>query len=236
MDNLLSTPVDIGALKKNKKSVEMLADGVFTNLLYYAKRHWTYTASGNTGGEQLLAGTATSAPCGGIATALKLALTKGLGLSESSVEYIRVTGYVWTDRSYLCWDKNVIGNLRMSSDRNYRNGCIFNEHYYLKCNDKYYDPCLGTSYATRDQSIRMRFTGKQSVLVGTNRRMLITSDRKHLILYMPQEKVPGFRGSWCMLPATKKEVQKLLGKRDYEKEMAALKGASQFARLMKELR
>ncbi|MGD2068523.1 MAG: hypothetical protein PVI57_07535, partial [Gemmatimonadota bacterium] len=62
LDTIMSTPVDIAAL--DGASLERRLDGVFSNLLYYAKSHWSYTASGNTGGEDLLAGTAHQAPCG----------------------------------------------------------------------------------------------------------------------------------------------------------------------------
>ena len=45
-DTILSTPVDIAALQAANKTREALCDGAFTNLLYYAKVHWSYTASG----------------------------------------------------------------------------------------------------------------------------------------------------------------------------------------------
>ena len=50
VDTILSTPVDIAALQADDKTREALCDGAFTNLLYYAKVHWSYIASGSTGG------------------------------------------------------------------------------------------------------------------------------------------------------------------------------------------
>ena len=82
MDTILSTPVDIAALRADNKPSEALTDGAFTNLLHYAKVHWSYTASGSTGGDDLLAGTAFASPCGGIATALRRVFVNGLNIAD----------------------------------------------------------------------------------------------------------------------------------------------------------
>ncbi len=115
VDTILSTPVDIAALQADDKTREALCDGAFTNLLYYAKVHWSYIASGSTGGDDLLAGTAVASPCGGIATALRRVFVNGLHIPDADVEYIRVTGYLWTGPNYLCYDPKVRGNLRDST-------------------------------------------------------------------------------------------------------------------------
>jgi hypothetical protein len=236
LDTILSTPVNIAKLRLDKKPLESLLSGAFTNLLYYAKSHWSYTASGSTGGDALLAGTATSAPCGGIATALKRVFIDGLGIPETDIEYIRVTGYVWTDPQYTCFDPKVHGNLRkLDGARVYNLGCIFNEHYYLKCQGKYYDPCLSTVYMIKDQSIKENFAGKGTMVVGT-RKMLATRDRKTCILYMPLEPVPGFQGAWAMFEATKKNIEKALGSQDFKKELASMGGTTGFAQFVKTLK
>ena len=234
LDTILSTPVDIAALRTDGAPRERLVDGAFTNLLHYAKSHWSYTASGSTGGEALLAGTATSAPCGGIATALKRVFIDGLGVSELDIEYIRVTGYLWTGPEYSCFDPKVLGNLRkLDSGKDYRNGCIFNEHYYLKCCGKYYDPCLSVVYLVPDQSIKQK--NLKQYMIGTDRKMLVTQDKKLCILYMPDEPVAGFKGAWAMFDTSKANIKKALGTPTFNTEMAALHGTTQFAKFVNTL-
>lgn len=234
LDTILSTPVDIAALRKDGAPRERLVDGAFTNLLHYAKSHWSYTASGSTGGEALLAGTATSAPCGGIATALKRVFIDGLGVSELDIEYIRVTGYLWTGPEYSCFDPKVLGNLRkLDSGKDYRNGCIFNEHYYLKCCGKYYDPCLSVVYLVPDQSIKQK--NLKQYMIGTDRKMLVTQDKKLCILYMPDEPVAGFKGAWAMFDPSKANVKKALGTQTFNTEMGIRAGATEFAKFVNTL-
>lgn len=236
LDDILKGPVDIAGLVKLNKTRETLLDGAFANLLSYAKKNWSYTASAQVGGEALLAGTANAAPCGGIATALKLVFVNGLQVPVKEIEYIRVTGYVWTGPTYLCFDPKVTGNLRkLDAPGAYGNGCIFNEHYYLKCGDKYYDPCLSVSYVTRDQSIKEKFGGFNMMTIGTNRRFLVTANQQTCILYMPAEPVPGFQGAWAMFDATKKNIEKALGSQTFRTEMAARNGTTTFAKFVNTL-
>jgi hypothetical protein len=234
MDTILTTPVDVQELRKAGAPLERQLDGAFSNLVSYASKNWQYTASGNTGGDALLAGTANASPCGGIATALRLVFINGLGVPDKDIEYIRITGYVWTGPTYLCFDPRVKGNLRKLDGRDYGNGCIFNEHYYLKCNNKYYDPCLSTAYTARDQSIKERFGGKNSIGFG-NRRMLVTPDQKTCILYIPGEPVPGFQGAWAMFDTSRKNIEKAMGSQTFKAEMAALNGTTVFAQFVKAL-
>lgn len=232
LDTILSTPVDIAALRASAAPLERLLDGAFTNLLFYAKSNWSYTASGKEGGEALLAGTAHAAPCGGIATALKHVFIDGLGIAAADVEYKRALGYVWTGPEYLCFDPKVIGNLRKLDGRDYRNGCIFNEHHYLKCHGKYYDPCLSTTYRREDESIKESFRGggTRVFVAGTDRKMLLTTDRRTLILHMHHESVTGFQGAWVMFDATKKNIEKAMGSKDFKTEMAVRRGDTEFAK------
>lgn len=234
IDTILSTPVDVASLRADQAPRERLLDGAFTNLLHYAKTHWSYTASSKAGGEALLAGTATAVPCGGIATALKLVFMNGLGVSEDDLEYIRITGYLWTGPQYLCFDPKVRGNLRKIDGNDYGNGCIFNEHYYLECNGKYYDPCLSTSYPVKNQSIKVQFKPLDTFPFPQG-KMLVTPDHQTCILYMRNETVPGFQGAWVMFDATRKNVEKALGSKDFKAEMAAMQGTSNFAKFVNTL-
>ena len=233
LDTILSTPVDIAKLRDKGTERERLLDGAFTNLLHYAKHNWSYTASGSTGGQALLNGEANAAPCGGIATALKLVFINGLGIPEADIEYVRVTGYLWTGREYSCFDPKVAGNLRkLDGGRDYGNGCIFNEHYYLKCG-KYYDPCLSVVYMVKDQSIKQR--DLKQYMIGTNRKLLVTLDKRLCFLYMPDEPVPGFKGAWTMFDTSKANIKKALGTPTFNTEMAALHGTTEFAKFVNTL-
>lgn len=232
MDTILSTPVDIAALRTTGAPLERLLDGTFTNFLYYAKSNWSYVASATAGGEALLAGTAQAAPCGGIATALMRIYIDGLGIDAADVEYKTVPGYLWTGPEYSCFDPKVYGNLRKLDGRDYRNGCIFNQHYYLKCHGKYYDPCLSTTYRKEDESIKEKFQGggTRVIVAGTHRKILVTLDRKTVIMHMHQESVPGFRGAWAMFDASKKNIEKAMGSTEFKTEMAVRRGETEFAK------
>lgn len=232
MDTILAGPADTGAAGA---SLERRLDAAFSNLLHYAKTNWNYTASGSTGGADLLAGTAHQAPCGGIATALKLVFINGLGVPDTDIEYIRLTGYLWTAANFLCFDPKVTGNLRDLDGRDYRNGCIFNEHYYLKVNNKFYDPCLSTAYIVRDQSVKARFQGKQNMMVGLGRKMLYTADMATGFMYMPKEKVPGFQGAWAKFPLNRKNIEKAVGSKEFKTEMAIRGGTTGFAQFVNAL-
>jgi len=233
-DDILKGPVDIAALSKDNAPRERLLDGTFSNLLAYAKKNWSYVASSSAGGEALLDGTANAAPCGGIATALKLVFLNGLNVPVKDIEYIRITGYVWTGPTYLCFDPKVKGNLRrLDKPNEYGLGCIFNEHYYLKCGDKYYDPCLSVTYAARDQSIKEKFA--KQFFLGGNRKILLTNDKKTCMLYMPAEPVAGFQGSWAMFETSKKNIEKALGAQAFKTEMAVRSGDTEFAKYAKTL-
>jgi len=238
IDTILSTPVNVLALQAQNAPQERLLDGAFTNLLYYAKTHWNYAASGSTGGQDLLNGTANTAPCGGIATALKLVYINGLGIPEDQIEYIRVTGYLWTGPTYLCFDPKVRGNLRNMNDRNYANGCIFNEHYYLKAGNKFYDPCLSTAYQVKNQSILEQFSGLKTAIVGSGpqqSKLMYTNNMQTGVLYMPNESVPGFKGAWMKFAATKANVKAAVGKKDFDIEMKRQGGNNTFAKLYNQL-
>jgi hypothetical protein len=232
-DTILSTPVDVNALRDSGAPRERLLDGAFSNLVSYASKNWSYTASGKEGGEALLAGTATKAPCGGIATALKLVFINSLGVPAKEIDYIRVTGYLWTGPTYLCFDPKVKGNLRrLETPGQYGNGCIFNEHYYLQCGGKYYDPCLSVSYAMRDQSIKLRFSGKDTVFSLGDRTLLVTPDKKTAMFYMRNEPVDGFQGSWAMFTLPKKNLEKAMGTQSFQTEMNIRNGTTEFARFV----
>jgi hypothetical protein len=231
LDTILAGPADTTTLAGKATTLENRLDAAFANFLYYAKRHWSYVASSTSGGDALLAGTANSAPCGGVATALKKVFIDGIGVADNDVEYITIAGYLWTGPGYSCFDPKVMGNLRkLDTPGVYSNGCIFNQHFYLKCSGKYYDPCLSTSYAMKDQCVKERFDANTATfsLGQDRRRLMVTADKRTCILYMPAEPVPGFQGAYTMFDATKKNLEKALGTAYFKAEMAAKHGAAKF--------
>jgi len=200
-DDILAGPNPIAKLKKDGATDQQLADNLFVNFLFYAKRHWHYIASAQAGGEALLAGTATTVPCGGIATALKILLEQDLAIPKTDVEYITISGYVWTKPQYLCFDPTVVGNVRDANGRDYHNGCVFNEHYYLRCGAKYYDPCLSSNYANRDECVLMKPT------VLFKGEFMLSPDKQTVLMFRKDEKVNGWQqGAWMKFPT--KEFRK----------------------------
>lgn len=236
-ETLMTTPVNVRAMIAQGSGLGPQADAVFVNLMAYARANWNYTASSPNGGEDLLDGSATSAPCGGIATALRLMYQDQLGIPADDIQYIRITTYVWTGPDYVCFDGNVVGNLRKLNDRDYRNGCIFNEHYYLYFRNKYYDPCLSTTYGVRDQSVKVQFGGRDKFNVGAGmgRKFLATPDRSTGIFYMPDERVAGFTGAYVMFDLTQRNVERALGKTLFRSEMAIRGGQTAFAQMVSAL-
>ena len=73
-DEILKGPEDIAYLKEKGRKIDQLADALFTNFMYYAKKNWQYEASSNKGGQDLLNGYTGPVPCGGIANALRIML------------------------------------------------------------------------------------------------------------------------------------------------------------------
>lgn len=241
LNDILQNPIDINALlQRQNLERKLLLDSVFHNFMRYATVHWKYSASSNSGGDDLLNGTATSVPCGGIATALKNVLIQGAVIPAQDIEYIRITGYVWTGWEYSCFDPTVRGNIFTPDDNSYHHGCIFSEHYYLKCDvNLFYDPCLNRSYFVRDQSVKERIKGPRSYEVGTgtNRRKLLYAERSQMFfLYQRDRVAQGFSGSWLMFPAKKKDLEKALGSDQFKSEIAVRGGTSEFAKLVKTLK
>lgn len=209
-DDILAGPNPMAQLKKDGATNQQLADNLFINFLQYARKHWQYIASSRSGGDDLLAGKATAVPCGGIATALKMMLEDDLKIPKTDVEYITISGYVWTKPTYISFDPSVTGNVRDANSRDYRQGCLFNEHYYLRCLAKFYDPCLSANYANRDECVLMKPT------VLFKGEFLLSPDKQTVLMFKKAEKVNGWQqGAWMKFPV--KEFRKHVDKIEIEK-------------------
>lgn len=207
-DTIFSGPVDIPALLQGNptllerpKTPAECVGSLFINFMSYAKKHWSYIASAQAGGAALLAGTATQVPCGGIATALKLLIEDKLGLP---VEYITISGYVWTKASYLSFDSKVKGNVtKIESPGIFTEGCLFNEHYFIKCGGKFYDPCLNSIYTDQNQAIRKHYIASELISKG---KIMAGENANTLLLFDDKVTVPGWqRGAWRIV-----KVQEIL--------------------------
>ena len=232
LNTILASPNNINELKV-RPNVErnLLHDSVFFNFMRYATAKWHYNASSTFGGEHLLAGTATSVPCGGIATALKTVFIQGAGIPAHDLEYITISGYVWTAWDYPCFDPTVKGNIFTPGDRSYHHGTIFSQHFYLRCGNKFYDPCLNRSYLARDQAVKERLKKAYEIGTGGNRRKVLVSTLANvLFIYQRDIVAQGFQGSWLMVPATKKDLEKALGAKEYNTELAVRGGQTEFAK------
>ena len=51
IDTIMSTPVDVNALVADDAQLDRQLDGAFSNLVNYASKHWSYTASSRSGGD-----------------------------------------------------------------------------------------------------------------------------------------------------------------------------------------
>jgi hypothetical protein len=85
----------------------------------------------------------------------------------------------------------------------------------------------------KDQSIKQK--DLKQYMIGTNRKMLVTTDKKLCILYMPLETVPGFKGAWAMFDTSKANITKALGTQTFNTEMGALRGTTEFAKFVNTL-
>ena len=199
-DTVFSSPINIPALLQKgpkQKTPAECVDSLFINFMFYAKAHWSYIASARAGGEALLAGTETQVPCGGIATALKILIEEKLHLH---VDYITLPGYIWTKASFLCFDSKVKGNVtKIESPALFNEGCIFNEHYFLKCGGKFYDPCLNSTYSVQNEAVRKTFTVAELIAKG---RIMAGEDANTVLLFDGDVVVPGWqRGAWRIVKA-----------------------------------
>jgi hypothetical protein len=198
-EDILKGPESIAHLQEKGRSLTQLADGLFTNFMYYAKKNWQYQASSKKGGEDLLNGYTGPVPCGGIANALRVMLEElGVPKGALGVEYVTISGYVWTKPKYCCFDRAVVGNVRrVESPGIYSEGCMFSEHYFLKCYLKYYDPCLNAVYAEENDAVRL----KTPITEVFTKGVLHPGDTPDtFLMFNPDEVVPGWvRGTWSIV-------------------------------------
>lgn len=194
-DDIFSSPVDIPKLLAKNTQKSACVDSLFTNFMAYAKVHWSYIASAQAGGTALLDGTATQVPCGGIATALKILIEEKL---EQTVTYITKSGYVWTKPDFLSFDPKVKGNVsRAETPATYNEGCFFNEHYFIKCGAKYYDPCLNSIYNVENEAIRKQYTTAETISKGS---VMTGLDQESVLVFRPTMLVAGWqRGAWLIV-------------------------------------
>lgn len=146
-DTILSSPVNIQGLIDSGRSKADLTDILFSNFMNYAKAHWTYNASGCESGVSLLDGSKTLCNCRGIRHALDLMFIE-IGFAPSDVVEEPIAYTFWTDPQFHCFDATVTGNIaNADAPSAFGNGCVFSNHYFTKCNGKYYDPCMDTTYS-----------------------------------------------------------------------------------------
>ena len=200
-DQIFKSPIDIPGLltgkemKEGPKSPAACVDSLFINFMYYAKQHWSYIASSQAGGEALLNGTAVQVPCGGIANALKMLIEEKL---QQQVSYITISGYVWTKPSYLSFDLKVKGNVsKAESPSLFNEGCFFNEHYFIKCGAKFYDPCLNSTYISQNDAIRKHYLPTESISRGS---VMPGETVESVLVFQPNVIVSGWqRGAWLIV-------------------------------------
>jgi len=193
---ILSQPVDVFAAREKNEGNLQLADKIYSNFVHYAKAHWSYVASSKHGGEDVLAGRATAFPCGGIATALKIVFISFFG-NKVPTQYKMISTYLITKPEYHCFDGKVTGNVKNVGKLGHFDGAtIFNMHFYLEFNGKFYDPCMDTTYTEDNQVV-------QAFLVKKGGGALVPEKKSqgHPFIYLFDRdiKVSGFNGGWVRI-------------------------------------
>ncbi|TDU28662.1 hypothetical protein DFR24_3037 [Panacagrimonas perspica] len=199
--DILGNKHDILKLKADKKTGAVeLSDKLFENFVMYAKANWLYQAQ--PGAQKAADALAATGPatlaCGTIREALKLMLREDL---EQTAVNEDINSYFLTKPGLKCYDARVTGNLFDETGAGNALACHFSTHYFIKCNGKWYDPCLTAQYFTREGPVQA-YTEK----VGPTSANSIASLRKAgtgpaLMVFKlePGRSVPGFGSVWKLI-------------------------------------
>lgn len=196
---ILSSPIDIFALKGSGASLQVLVDRVFGNFVAYARANWQYVGKSNWGGPDLLAGTTRAAPCGGIANALRIVLGTVLPEGAPPVRFVTLSGRLVTRKRYHCFDPRVRGNVRLKNDM-LDGSCLFNNHYFLGWAGLHFDPCMAATYISENdvvEEVPVALTGVNDLLVVAKENARKTDS---LFFYDERTTVPGFSSTWARVP------------------------------------
>lgn len=194
MDTAVTQAILSGPNKLTGKEGAQYADDLFDNFVAYAKSNWTYHASGKENGKVVLETVAKhNINCRGIAHALNLMFRENLKIEAKEQT---INGFFWTNPEFECFDSNVVGCVARAETPSAKNeGCIFNNHYFSKCNGKFYDPCMTAQYDTETELVLVTLKHiTEGIKSGPN---------YDCILVRVDAATPGFSSYWVKI--TQKE-------------------------------
>ena len=197
--------------EKGTINASVLVDHLFENFMLYATANWNYAASGTTGDLLATTGPKTVA-CDNLATAFA-SLIK---IADDKLKPERSSKNWFITRPELkCFDTKVKGNMGNPGAlvaANFNLGCHFSAHYFVKCGDKYYDPCLASTYGSEDGPVSM-----QTRIVQNSDNLRFAGTGRTIILLKPKQMViPGFSSVFEILSIYKDNLKKILSTKDYE--------------------
>ena len=122
-----------------------------------------------------------------------------------------INGDVITDGDVRI-DGKVTGNMGNPDAVIYNLGCHFSAHFFTKFGDKFYDPCLSTTYTKEDGAVLM----ETRLVAGTNNLRYAGIGRTVILLKPKQKVIPGFGSVVVVLSIYKDDIKKWLDKGEYE--------------------
>lgn len=175
---------------RGKKGIGFVPQA-FENLCEYAKSHYNYSARREPGrsGADVLAMARTERPnvdCATLAEAFLIIVKEDLEVPENVTELSNVfaTFGFATKATSRCFDGAVLGNMRTVRGQ-YRDTarCVFSSHYFAKVGNIYYDPCMLTTYASKDDVKSWTLRGAYGIYY--NKMMTIQNDPSKFLIRIP---------------------------------------------------
>ena len=196
-------------------------DILFANFVAYAAANWTYNATSDATAAGLLNGQGGKKPaCATIAVAFRLLVNMKVPNQVCSEEKLEGgDGRFLTKPELKCFDRRVIGNVGKygaKADHQFGEGTYFSSHYFAKVGQRFYDPCLMTTYQNRREPIWKQSKNFLAGLGYKNPALIKIGVGKDLIILMndTSKQVPGFGSTWQkLLP---KECKKVLDSAGFE--------------------
>jgi len=144
------------------KTGPVYLDTLFNNLCRYAQSNYSYNATRVLGltADMLLAsptGQRKTVDCGCLAAAFALMARENLGVADAGTECVGAGSWATKEHS-KCFDNRIVGNVRTATAHFVTvSRCVFSTHAFARAAGRFFDPCLLTTYQTREQVITWKF-------------------------------------------------------------------------------
>ena len=188
-----------------------LVDHLFENFMQYASANWSYSASapGQTVADLLSTSGGKTVACDTLAGAFTRLIKEA---DEKLIPEGKSKNWFITRPDLKCFDGKVTGNMGNPDAVIYNLGCHFSAHFFTKFGDKFYDPCLSTTYTKEDGAVLM----ETRLVAGTNNLRYAGIGRTVILLKPKQKVIPGFGSVVVVLSIYKDDIKKWLDKGEYE--------------------